>query len=93
MNIDSLPRNPKHLIETIGKMRRVIVLSAINIGLKPVFFFPIAKMIRPDLMPGFMEYGYRYCDPRQSFEGIDFGHAGNLTELHQLLTRRFYSSN
>ena len=93
MNIDSLPRNPKHLIETIGKMRRVIVLSAINIGLKPVFFFPIAKIIRPDLMPGFMEYGYRYCDPRQSFEGIDFGHAGNLTELHQLLIRRFYSSN
>jgi SWI/SNF-related matrix-associated actin-dependent regulator 1 of chromatin subfamily A len=62
-------------------MRRVIILSAVRILEKPVFFYPMAKMIRPDLVPAFMEYGYRYCDPRQSFEGIDFGHAGNLTEL------------
>ena len=46
-------------------------------------------MLRPDLMPGFYEFGYRYCDPRQSFDGIDFTHAGNMTELRQLLDKRF----
>lgn len=66
-------------------------MSSIRITEKPVLFYPIAKMLRPDLIPNFMEFGYRYCDPRQSFEGIDFGHAGNLTELKQLLTKKFYT--
>lgn len=39
------------------------------------------RMVRPDLTPGFYEFGYRYCDPRQSFDGINFGSAGNMNEL------------
>ncbi len=62
-------------------MKRVILLSAVDIMKKPVHFYPFAKMLRPDLIPLFYEFGYRYCDPRQSFEGIDFGNAGNLTEF------------
>lgn len=46
------------------------------------------KIVRPDIMPGFYEFGYRYCDPRQSFEGIDFQNAGNMNELKQLLDKR-----
>jgi SWI/SNF-related matrix-associated actin-dependent regulator 1 of chromatin subfamily A len=43
--------------------------------------YNMMKMVRPDLMPDFFEYGYRYCDPRQSFEGIDFSNSGNVNEL------------
>jgi SWI/SNF-related matrix-associated actin-dependent regulator 1 of chromatin subfamily A len=46
-------------------------------------------MIRSDVMPGFYEFGYRYCDPRQSFDGIDFSNAGNMNELKKILDIRF----
>lgn len=49
------------------------------------------RLVRPDLMPGFYEFGYRYCDPRQSFDGIDFTHAGNMNELNKLLDSRIQS--
>ena len=42
-------------------------------------------------MPGFYEFGYRYCDPRQSFDGIDFTNAGNMIEIRKLLEIRFQS--
>jgi SWI/SNF-related matrix-associated actin-dependent regulator 1 of chromatin subfamily A len=45
-------------------------------------------MIRPDLIPSFYEFGYRYCDPRQAFEGIDFDHSSNLTELKKIIDKR-----
>lgn len=51
------------------------------------------KIVRADLMPSFYEFGYRYCDPRQSFEGIDFTNAGNMNELKKLLEIRFQSVN
>ena len=65
----------------VYNMKRVILLSELAVRQKPSHLFLMAKMLRPDLIPSFFEYGYRYCDPRQGFEGIDFGYCGNLTEL------------
>lgn len=45
-------------------------------------------MVRPDLMPSFFEFGYRYCDPRQSFSGINFDNASNILELKKILQKR-----
>jgi len=45
------------------------------------------------VVPNFYEFGYRYCDPRHSFDGIDFLNAGNLTELKQLLEKRLFSQH
>ena len=58
---------------------------------KPHEIFCLMKIVRADLMPSFYEFGYRYCDPRQSFDGIDFTNAGNMKELKKLLEIRFQS--
>eukprot|EP00347_Sterkiella_histriomuscorum_P001302 403372559 len=78
----------KILIELISKMKRVILLTGSNLTKKPQEIYSMMKMVRPDIMPGFYEFGYRYCDPRQSFDGIDFSNAGNMIELKQLLDKR-----
>jgi SWI/SNF-related matrix-associated actin-dependent regulator 1 of chromatin subfamily A len=70
-------------------MKRVILLTGCNLAKKPHELYCLLRMIRSDLMPGFYEFGYRYCDPRQSFDGIDFTHAGNMMELKKLLDTRF----
>ena len=74
-------------------MKRVILLSGLTVLARPAHLYTLARIVRPDLLPNFYEFGYRYCDPRQSFEGIDFSNAGNLTELRQLLDKRLYSSH
>lgn len=77
-------REAKHgriLINLISDMKRTIVLTGCNLTKKPQEIFSLLRMVRPDIMPGFYEFGYRYCDPRQSFDGIDFTNAGNMNEL------------
>jgi len=80
-------------MKVVYNMKRVILLSSLTVLNRPSHLHALARMVRPDLIPNFYEFGYRYCDPRQSFEGIDFNYAGNLTELKQLLDKRLYSSH
>jgi SWI/SNF-related matrix-associated actin-dependent regulator 1 of chromatin subfamily A len=63
-NLDNMPAPAKKFIAMLGLSRRVIVLSTANGLEKPVYFYPFFKIIRPDITPSFMEFGYRYCDPR-----------------------------
>lgn len=63
-NFDQLSASSKHLLKVLSKPKRTIVLSCVHVTNKPVLFYTIAKILRPDLMPPFMEYAYRYCDPR-----------------------------
>ncbi|CDW78143.1 UNKNOWN [Stylonychia lemnae] len=81
-------KNGKILINLISNMKRSIVLTGCNLTKKPQEIYSLMRIVRPDIMPGFYEFGYRYCDPRQSFEGIDFTNAGNMIELKQLLDKR-----
>jgi SWI/SNF-related matrix-associated actin-dependent regulator 1 of chromatin subfamily A len=74
-------------------MKRCILLTGCNLIKKPHELYGIMKIIRYDLMPSFYEFGYRYCDPRQSFEGIDFSNAGNMYELKKMLEIRIQSIN
>jgi SWI/SNF-related matrix-associated actin-dependent regulator 1 of chromatin subfamily A len=71
----------KNLIDLISSIKRVILLTGCNLTKKPMEIYNLMKIVRPDVMPSFYEYGYRYCDPRQSFDGIDFSNAGNMIEL------------
>jgi len=89
--MDRIHKQQKNLMKVVYNMKRVILLSGLNVLSRPYLFYPLARLVRPDLIPSFYEYGYRYCDPRHSFEGIDFEHAGNLTEMKQLLEKRFFS--
>ena len=70
-------------------MKRAIILSGTKLFKKPRNLYYILRMLRPDLIPSFFEYGYRYCDPRQSFNGIDFENASNILELKKILNKRF----
>lgn len=76
------------LTDLISQMKRCILLTGANLVRKPHEMYTIMKIIRSDLMPSFYEYGYRYCDPRQSFDGIDFTNSGNMYELKKLLEIR-----
>jgi SWI/SNF-related matrix-associated actin-dependent regulator 1 of chromatin subfamily A len=54
----------KVLMNLIGAMKRVILLTGTNLLKKPHEIYCLLRMIRSDVMPGFYEFGYRYCDPR-----------------------------
>ena len=69
-------------------MKRAILLTASKLLKRPKWLYYLMRMVRPDVMPSFFEYGYRYCDPRQAFEGIDFEHSSNLLELKKILDKR-----
>lgn len=69
-------------------MKRTILLTSKKMMKRPKDLYYLMRIVRPDLIPGFYEYGYRYCDPRQAFNGINFDHFGNYTELKQLLDKR-----
>mmetsp|Transcript_17360 Transcript_17360/g.21898 ORF Transcript_17360/g.21898 Transcript_17360/m.21898 type:complete len:211 (-) Transcript_17360:2218-2850(-) len=92
-NFDRLPKVNLKLMKVAYDMKRVILLSALNCNASPARLHALAKVVRPDLIPNFYEFGYRYCDPRQSFNGIDFSNVGNLTELKQLLEKRLSSQH
>jgi len=55
----------KALIPLIAEAKRALLVSGYNFVRRPQEIFNMLKMLRPDLMPGFYEFGYRYCDPRQ----------------------------
>lgn len=63
-NMDRLPKINLNLMKIVYNMRRVILLSSLNCLAQPARLHSIAKILRPDLIPNFYEFGYRYCDPR-----------------------------
>lgn len=74
----------------VSEMKRAILLTGVKLLKIPRYVYYLIRMVRPDLVPGFYDFGYRYCDPRQSMDGIDFNHSSNLMELKQILARRFH---
>ena len=54
---------------------------------KPKDLFNLLHIIRPDIFTNFRDFGFRYCDPKQSrfSRGLDYDGASNLRELHYLL--------
>ena len=57
-------KSGKILINMISSMKRTIILTGCNLIKKPQEIYSLMRIIRPDIMPGFYEFGYRYCDPR-----------------------------
>lgn len=78
----------KTILRLVSEMKRAILLTASKLFKKPRWLYYIMRMLRPDVMPSFFEFGYRYCDPRQAFEGIDFDNASNILELKKILEKR-----
>ena len=83
----------KRVVHLVAEMKRCVLLTGYKLLKKPRHLYYLMRMIRPDLMPGFIEFGYRYCDPRQAPSGIDFDHASNLAELKSILRKRIQVRN
>ena len=75
-------------MKLISEMKRAILLTGVKLLKIPKHLYYLMRMVRPDLTPNFYEFGYRYCDPRQAFNGINFDHFGNMMELKHTLDKR-----
>jgi SNF2 family DNA or RNA helicase len=65
----------------------IIGISGTPFTRKPIEFFPILNIIRPDLFPSFLSYAYRYCKPKVTPWGIQYDGATHLKELNHLLRK------
>lgn len=70
-----------------GQCPRRIALSATAIVNRPVEFYPVLNILRPDMFPSFGPFAQRYCAPKWTIWGYDYRGASNLGELHDRLTK------
>lgn len=82
--------NPKAIrTKTVKKLSRwiqcVVMLSGTPITRRPVQFYPVLNMLRPDLFPNEWKYKMRYCGAHIGKNGWDFDGASNIDELHEIL--------
>lgn len=52
---------------------------------RPSELFNLLRMLRPDIFNNFLDFAYRYCNPKESQYGMDYSGAANTRELHYLL--------
>lgn len=55
---------------------------------KPAELFMPLQLLLPELFPSWPRYAARYCAPRMTPWGMDYGGAAHLDELHQTLLQR-----
>lgn len=70
-----------------ARAKYVIGLSGTPISGRPIDFFPILNMIRPDIFPSYWKFGFLYTSPKRNrwSGGWDFSGASNLDALRRQL--------
>lgn len=80
-------KRAKTLIPFIQKIKRILLITGTPLLARPVEFYPLLKIIRPDLFQVFKNYGIRYCNPSHKLFGVDyFGHS-NTKELNFIVNK------
>jgi SWI/SNF-related matrix-associated actin-dependent regulator of chromatin subfamily A-like protein 1 len=69
-------------------MKRILLLSGTPMLSRPSELFNLLKIIRPDIFYNFLEYAYRYCRPKETSYGMDYGGNAHTKELHCLLEKK-----
>jgi SWI/SNF-related matrix-associated actin-dependent regulator of chromatin subfamily A-like protein 1 len=69
------------------KSRRILLLSGTPILARPNELYNLLRILRPDIFHSFKEFGMRYCNPRESYFGIDWTGSANMRELHLMLEK------
>lgn len=54
------------------KMKRILLLSGTPILARPNEIYNLGRIVRPDIFHSFKEFGIRYCNPKESYFGIDW---------------------
>ena len=57
-------KDGKNIVRIGSEMKRAILLTGSKLLKRPRHLYYLMRIVRPDLIPGFYEFGYRYCDPR-----------------------------
>eukprot|EP00928_Gymnodinium_smaydae_P020340 TRINITY_DN17862_c2_g3_i1.p1 TRINITY_DN17862_c2_g3~~TRINITY_DN17862_c2_g3_i1.p1 ORF type:complete len:1002 (-),score=158.87 TRINITY_DN17862_c2_g3_i1:120-3041(-) len=83
----------KEVLCVVQEASRVLLLSGTPALARPVELFTQVQAVEPSLFPSFNKYAQRYCNPRRTPYGYDYGGAAHLDELHAhlrpIMVRRF----
>jgi SWI/SNF-related matrix-associated actin-dependent regulator 1 of chromatin subfamily A len=77
----------KNLVPVLMRTKRVLLLSGTPILARPAEIYNTFRILRPDVFYSFNEFGIRYCNPKESYYGIDWSGSKNQRELHMLIER------
>ena len=69
------------------KIPHIIGLSGTPIINRPIEFYNVLNIIKPELFSGWFEFTQRYCDPQHNGYGWDHSGSSHTKELHQILTK------
>jgi SWI/SNF-related matrix-associated actin-dependent regulator 1 of chromatin subfamily A len=75
------------LVPLLKKFKRVLLLTGTPLLGRPQELYNLLKILRPDLLTRFVDFGCRYAKPRRSQYGIDWSGTSMATELHLLLSK------
>jgi SWI/SNF-related matrix-associated actin-dependent regulator 1 of chromatin subfamily A len=65
----------------------VLGLSGTPITNRPIEFWSILNVLRPELFPSYSQFGIRYCKPRKRRWGWEYKGATRMGELRRILTK------
>jgi len=77
----------KNLVPILMRCKRVLLLSGTPILARPAEIYNQLRILRPDVFLTFNDFGKRYCNPRESYYGVDWSGSRNKRELHMLIER------
>lgn len=70
-------------------IKRTILLTGSSFQNNPFEIYNLLKTIRPDYVPDFLKFCFRYCDPVKKKEGVEFMGRSFFQELDLLYKKRF----
>jgi len=73
------------LFDIAVKSRRIMALSGTPITRRPVQFFPILHILRPDKFTTFENYTLRYCDAKMGPMGYEYDGVSNIPEFREIV--------
>jgi len=77
----------KNLVPMMAKVKRILLLTGTPMLGRPNELYNLVKILRPDVFSKFVDYGVRYCAPRECPYGIDWSGSANRRELHLMLEK------